>query len=178
MAKKKKKGPPTLNQWLRKDPAYLAESSSMKGTLNNALADYTNQLRTYDTDFQTALKNLGRTRYTADKAKTRNKDEYKSGRWDPKNQLGAYGQGLTGINNDFSSRGLMDSSFFGEGLTNFNTDMDNQLSSLEKSRQGFRSDNSIQTQAANTDYQNALQRARADSAARAEVRYGQRLKRK
>lgn len=175
---KKKKGPPTLKQWLGKDSAYLAEASSLKGTRNNALSDYVNQLRTYDTDFQSALKNLGRTGYKADNMKTGNKDEYKSGRWDANNQLGAYGQGLKSINNDFSSRGLMDSSFFGEGLTNFNTDMDNQLSSLEKSRQGYRSDNRIQTQAANTDYQNALKRAQADSAARAEVRYGQRLKRK
>lgn len=177
MAKRKRKGPPTITQWLRKDPAYIAEAASMKGTLNNALSDYTNQLRTYDTDFQTALKNLGRTGYKGDSSRTK-KDDYSAGKWDPTNQLGAYGQGLTGINNDFSSRGLMDSSFFGEGLTNFNTDMDNQLGSLEKSRQGFRSDNSIQRQSANTDYQNALQRARADSAARAEVRYGQRLKRK
>lgn len=178
MPRKKRKGPPSLGQWLRKDPAYIAESASMKGTLNNALSDYRNQLRTYDTDFTTALKNLGRTRYRGDKANTRNKDEYRSGRWDPSNQLGAYGQGLTGINNDFSSRGMLDSSFFGEGLTNFNTDMDNQLASLEKSRQGYRSDNTIQQQSAQTDYQNALKRAQADSAGRAEVRYGQRLKRK
>lgn len=178
MPKKKKPKIPTLTQWLRRDPAYTAEAASMKGTLNNALADYRNQLRTYDTDFTSALKNLGRTGYRGDNFNTKSKDEYKAGRWDPNNQLGAYGQGLRGINNDFSSRGMLDSSFFGEGLTNFNTDMDNQLANLEKSRQGFRSDNTVQRNSAQTDYQNALKRAQADSAARAEVRYGQRLKRK
>lgn len=177
MAKKKPKIP-TLNQWLRRDPAYIAERASLGGTLNNALADYRNQLRTYDTDFTTALKNLGRTGYRGDNFNTGKKDEYRSGKWDANNQLGAYGQGLRSINNDFSSRGLLDSSFFGEGLTNFNTDMDNQLASLEKSRQGFRSDNTIQRNSAQTDYQNALKRAQADSAGRAEVRYGQRLKNK
>lgn len=175
MAKRRKKGPPTLSMWMRKDPAYIAESASLKGTLNNALSDYTNQLRTYDTDFTTALKNLGRTSYRGDSSRTK-ADDYRSGKWDPNNQLGAYGQGLESINNDFSSRGMMDSSFFGEGLTNFNTDMDNQLASLEKSRQGFRSDNTVQRTSAQTDYQNALKRAQADSAGRAEIRYGQRLK--
>lgn len=169
---------PTLKKWLGRDAAYIAEKASMGGTLNNALADYRNQLRTYDTDFTSALKNLGRTGYRQDNFNTGKKDEYRAGRWDPNNQLGAYGQGLRGINNDFSSRGMLDSSFFGEGLTNFNTDMDNQLANLEKSRQGFRSDNTVQRNSAQTDYQNALKRAQADSAARAEVRYGQRLKRK
>lgn len=177
MAKRKRKRgePPSLGGWLKRDPGYIAEAASMRGTLNNALSDYTNQLRTYDTDFTTALKNLGRTSYRGDSARTK-KDDYSAGKWDPNNQLGAYGQGLRGINNDFSSRGMMDSSFFGEGLTNFNTDMDNQLASLEKSRQGFRSDNAVQRNSAQTDYQNAIKRAQADSAARAEIRYGQRLK--
>lgn len=173
---KKKKGPPTLQQWLSRDPSYIAERSSLGGTRTNALSDYRNQLRTYDTDYTTALKNLGRTSYRGDNFNTANKDEYASGKWDANNQLGAYGQGIESINNDFSSRGMLDSSFFGEGLTNFNTDMDNQLASLEKSRQGFRSDNTIQRNSAETDYQNAIKRAQADSAGRAEIRYGQRLK--
>lgn len=176
MPKKKKSKIPNLNTWLRRDPSYQAERASLAGTKNNAFADYRNQLRTYDTDFTTALKNLGRTNYRGDNFNTGKKDEYRSGKWDPNNQLGAYGSGLKSINNDFSSRGMMDSSFFGEGLTNFNTDMDNQLASLEKSRQGFRSDNTIQRNSAQTDYQNALKRAQADSAARAEIRYGKRLK--
>jgi hypothetical protein len=175
---KKKPKPPTLKKWLSRDPAYLAERASLGGTRSNALADYRNQLLNYDLDFTTALKNLGRTGYKRDNTATKGKDEYKSGRWDANNQLGAYGQGLKGINNDFSSRGLLDSSFFGEGLTNFNTDMDNQLASLERSRQGYRSDNTVQVNAAETDYRNALKRAQADSAARAEVRYGKRLKNK
>lgn len=174
----KKPKVPTLQKWLSRDPAYIAERSSLGGTRSNALADYRNQLRNYDTDFTSALKNLGRTGYKRDSVNTANKDEYRAGRWDPNNQLGAYGQGLKSINNDFSSRGLLDSSFFGEGLTNFNTDMDNQLANLEKSRQGFRSDNTVQRNSAETDYRNALKRAQADSAARAEIRYGQRLKNK
>ena len=171
--------PPSLQDWLGQDAGFIAEQASLQGNRDNSLADYRSQLKNYDQDFRLALQNLGvnANNYQADDPLTQGVDETAGtyGGWDQSNRLGAYGMGLNNLQNDFSARGLRDSSFYGEGRTNFDTDMNRQLSSLEQGRGQQRGQYNQNMAAAESDYMNALNRARADSAGRGAAKYGQTL---
>lgn len=158
---------PTDDEWWNSDSGFQAEQGSLKTSLDSALANLTQQRTGYDTDFMTTLKNLGWG--WGDNTKL---DGFDKGKFDPTNQLGAYGQGLTNMNNDFASRGLMDSSFFADALTDFNTDMNNQYQNLVGGRNQFRNERAADELAANNEYQQALARARAESLARRDAQYG------
>lgn len=158
---------PTDDEWWNSDSGFQAEQGSLKTSLDSALANLTQQRTGYDTDFMTTLKNLGWG--WGDNTKL---DGFDKGAFDPTNQLGAYGQGLTNMNNDFASRGLMDSSFFADALTDFNTDMNNQYQGLVGGRNQFRNERAADELAANNEYKQALARARAESLARRDAQYG------
>src|SRR5690606_4432181 len=82
--------PPTDDEWWNSDSGFQAEQGSLKAALDSALANLTQQRTGYDTDFMTTLKNLGWG--WGDNTKL---DGFEKGAFDPKNSLGAYGQGLT-----------------------------------------------------------------------------------
>lgn len=152
--------------WINSDAAYQAESAGYKNTLDNALADLLTRRTNYDTDFTQTMKNLG---WSWGGDKTGDLSSLASGKWDPSNRLGAYGSGLYNLNNDFASRGMLDSSFYGDAQNNFNTDFGNQFAGLVNQRQGQTKSFTDQQNAANNTYQNALAQARAASLARRDV---------
>jgi hypothetical protein len=162
--------PPDLSDWYLSDPTFQAAYASDQQTRDQALTDLATKRANYDTDFLNNAKNMGRSGYSID-----DKGQVVAGQWDPTNALGAYGQGLTGINNDFGSRGLSDSSFYGDALTNFNTGMNNQWNDLNNSRTQFDTDNGANTgagAAAGDAFTTSVAQAQADSAARLAAQYG------
>lgn len=164
--------PPTDDDWWGSDEAYISEGASLKNAMETALANLARQRASYDTDYTSTLKNLGWDWQGDDAGDLSN---VAGGKWDPTNMLGVYGQGLNNMNNDFGSRGLMDSSFFGDAITNFNTDMNNQFNSANKARTSYMDeygDKTGQGLAARNEYQNALARAKAESLARRDAKYG------
>lgn len=152
--------------WINSDAAYQAESAGYKNTLDNAMADLLTRRTNYDTDFTQTMKNLG---WSWGGDKNGDLSSLASGKWDPSNRLGAYGSGLYNLNNDFASRGMLDSSFYGDAQNNFNTDFGNQFAGLVNQRQGQTKSFTDQQNAANNTYQNALAQARAASLARRDV---------
>lgn len=161
--------PMSDEDWWNSDADFQVENAGLQNVLQTALANLATKRSNYDTDFVGTLKNLGWD-WNGDDAGSL--DEVGGGKWDPTNKLGSYGSGLGGLNNDFASRGLIDSSFYGDALTNFNTDFNNQFGNLTKQRGSFQNengDNTGQGLAARNEYQNALARARQSSLARRDV---------
>lgn len=158
--------------WWNQDAGFQSEQGSLKTALQSALDNLKQQRTNYDADFAGTLKNLG---WGWDGASSGSVDGFDKGAFDQSNQLGAYGQGMTNMNNDFNSRGLGDSSFFADALTNFNTDMKNQFDSLSTGRGNFMNEygeNTGQGLSANNEYQAALNRAKQLSLGRRDAQYG------
>jgi len=163
--------PPSDEDWWKSDADYQVEEASLKSSLENALAELATKRSNFDQDFVTTLKNLGWDWNGDDQGSL---DNVATGRWDAANQLGAYGRGFTNLNDDFASRGLMDSSFFRDAVQNYNTDYNNQFGNLTSQRNSFLDQNGEKTgagAAANTEYQNALARARQSSLARRDLKF-------
>lgn len=161
--------PMSDEDWWNSDADFQVERAGLQSTLDNALASLAAKRASYDTDFVSTLKNLGWD-WNGDDAGSL--ADVANGRWDPTNKLGAYGAGNQNLNNDFASRGMLDSSFFADALTNFNTDFNNQFSNLTQGRNAFLQDNGDNTGqglAARNEFQNALARARQSSLARRNV---------
>lgn len=161
--------PMSDDDWWNQDASFQTESGGLKSVLDNALSDLARKRSNYDTDFSSTLKNLG---WDWEGDTIGDLGSVGAGKWDPTNQLGAYGQGNQNLTNDYASRGLMDSSFFGDALTNYNTDFNNQFANLNQGRAQFQTeygDNTGQGASANSEYQNALQRARQSSLARRDI---------
>lgn len=152
--------------WWNQDADFQVEQSGLKNVLDTALANLALKRSTFDTDFVTTMKNLG---WDWGGDETGSLDDLGAGKWDPTNKLSAYGSGFQNLNNDFASRGMVDSSFFGDAVTNFNTDFNNQFNQLRGQRDQFRQGLTGDETAAQNEYQNALARARAQSLARRDI---------
>jgi len=161
--------PPSDEDWWKSDDAFIAEQGSLKNNLDRALANLTQQRSSYDTDLISTLKNLG---WTWGGGSPSGIEGFEQGSWDPNNMLGAYGQGVYNLNNDFAARGLLDSSFFNDATNNFNTDMNNQFSGLVSNRNQFLNARTSDEETANSTYQNALKQAKAESLARRAAQFG------
>jgi hypothetical protein len=160
--------PPSDDDWWNQDAAYQAQLGGIESNKQSALANLLQQRQNYDTDLGSTLKNLGR------KGSDINQWEGGGGlgEWDPTNMQGAYGQGLFNLQNDFSSRGLADSSFYNTALGDFNNDMNNQFNNLVQARGAFGRARGQDEFDANAAYTNALNQARAESIARRAAQYG------
>lgn len=160
--------PPSDDDWWNTDAAYQAQLGGIESNKQSALANLLQQRQNYDTDLGSTLKNLGR------RGSDINQWDQGGGlgEWDPTNMQGAYGQGLFNLQNDFSARGLSDSSFYNTALGDFNNDMNNQFNNLVQARGAFGRARGQDEADANAAYTNALNQARAESIARRAAQFG------
>lgn len=154
--------PQTFDDWRNAggwqgDSAFMAEDASAEAEYQALLNQLTQQNTGYMQDFKGGLRNLGW---------DHEGEDYGNGRWDAEDKLGAYGGAFQGLQNDFSGRGLMDSSFYGQAqndLTDrFNRQRNDMMTGLNTQQNEFNSNktNALQSREA------AKNRALAEAYAR------------
>lgn len=104
-----------------KDAAYTSETATAESDYKNLIDQLTRQNRDYTTNFESNLRNMGLD-FTG--------QDYGSGTWDPTDKLGAYGQSYGNLENDFSGRGMLDSSFYGQAQNDLTGRFNRQRTSL------------------------------------------------
>lgn len=144
--------------WLEQDVSYNSQLSALTRALQNRQAGYVQQRNSFDTEYNQGLNDLGW--------------DPGQGQWDTHDQLTRSGAATRAQTGDFASRGMLQSSGFGEARDNLNRSLNNELVSAERGRQGFL-DSSQRDEVAFKD-QNSLQQqqAKADALARRAAMYG------
>lgn len=160
--------PQTFDDWRNaggfgNDSAFLAEDASAEAEYQALLNQLTQQNTSYMQDFKGGLRNLGWD-YEG--------EDYGNGKWDADDRLGAYGGAFQNLQNDYSGRGLLDSSFYGQAnndLTDrFNRQRTDMMTGLTGQQNDFNSNktNALQSREA------AKNRALAEAYARYSGGYG------
>lgn len=137
-----------------KDASYMSEVASADSDYKNLIDQLTRQNTNYTSDFESGLRNMGLD--WTDK-------DYASGNWDATDKLGSYGQAYDNTQNDFSGRGMLDSSFYGQaqqGVTDrFNRQRNSLMDGLNQENTSFAANKTGAAQA----QQQAQQRAMAEA---------------
>lgn len=160
--------------WWNSDADYQVEEAGLSSVLSTALNSLKAKRGSYDQDFVKTLKNLGWDWQGDDQGTL---DNFGQGNWDPNNTQGAYGRGRSSLTNDYAGRGMLDSSFFQDAGTDFNTEFKNQFNDLTDQRTSFLRDNGEDTgagKAAKDEFTVARNRARQNSLGRRDVDYATR----
>lgn len=157
---------PNFKEWLGGDALYnslTGEGGTVQTELDALLSTLGEQNRQYGQDIDSALRNLGWS------------DSLNGGKggWNAQDKIGAYGQAHTNARNDFSSRGLMDSSFFADMVQNLDSNFERQRNdygeALERQNTNYRTE----TDNAKAKAEAARRQARADAQARYAAMYGE-----
>jgi hypothetical protein len=154
------------DDWLAGDSAYQAQLAALMKALSDSQADFTGQRTRYDTDYNDALRSLGWTNEIADDPNTPDVDESRPGAWNFQDLNTASGRAFTNQQNDFASRGLLQSSLFGTALDNLQRSLNDQLGSINTGRTNFLDDLTRQETAAKNENTLGQQQARAEALAR------------
>lgn len=144
--------------YLNSDATYMAQEGSLKQELENLIAELALQRKNYGAEHGNTLRNLGWSQ--------------ELNAFDPNNALGAYGMAFGNLQDDFASRGMLDSSAFAEGLGNLNTSFNNQLSDINNAKTRFEGELTTREQGARQSHTQDLNRARADAIARRAAKLG------
>lgn len=127
--------PISVDQFLAKDTAYQSQHSAYQ----KALADYAAQMQAeqgkYTGEYDAQVKQLGLDRTT----------------------------GLTGLKDDYASRGLLNSGVYGDALGDLNTKYDTSQADLERARQAYMDDLTTGQTNFKTTQQTMLEKARQDA---------------
>lgn len=138
------------------DAAFAAEDASAEAELRNMLDQLTRQNSEYQTGFKGGLRDLGWNSQG---------DDWKNGSWNPEDTLGAYGQSSTNLENDYSGRGMMDSTFYGQAqrdLTDrFNRQKGEMITGLDNQNAQFAAGKTAATESRNAARNRALAEAYA-----------------
>ncbi|QSJ04771.1 hypothetical protein [Cellulosimicrobium phage DS1] len=149
---------PSLEDWRAKDATFNAANQTIDTDLNSLLRQLADENAKYDQDFNLGLRNLGW--------------DATANRWNPDDLLGAYGQSRNNMFNDFSGRGMLDSSFFQTAQGDLDRNFERQRNDMNTDRQRVMSEYGASQGRARQDAQNARQQALADAAARYAAMYG------
>jgi hypothetical protein len=167
---------PAISQddFIASDASYQAQLAALTKALADYQADNTAQQTKYNTDYGTSLKNLGwspAAEGAVDNPLTPNIDESK-GAWNLTDTNTASGRAYNNQQNDFASRGLLQSSLYGEANNNLMRSLSDQLSGLDTAKQNFTDD--LVRQLTTYKDQNVAQQqqAKADALARYSAQYG------
>lgn len=152
--------------WLSGDSAYQAQLAALLKALADSEADFTSQRTRYDTDYNDALRSLGWTSEVADDPNTVDVNESRPGAWNFQDLNTASGRAFTNQQNDFASRGLLQSSLYGTALDNLQRSLNDQLGSINTGRTNFLDDLTKQQTAAKNENTLGQQQARAEALAR------------
>lgn len=111
---KTQKTPPPIspNAWLAQDSAWLEQDAAYKKALKDYQAQYEAELSKYGNEYNSAVDKVGLER----------------------------GQGLSDLENDYASRGMLQSGVYGEAMNKYNQDMDTRLSDLSRAKQAYEGD--------------------------------------
>ena len=122
--------------YLAGDKAYTVQLAALKAALGNFEADSNNRRSRYGTDFDESMVNLGW--QAKDNPDTVDVDEAESWNWNDTNY--AAGRARQNTENDFASRGMMQSSLFGEATNNLERSLNDQRGGMVKAKTGFEQD--------------------------------------
>lgn len=136
--------PPTLEAFSAKDSTYQSQLSALK----KALADYLAQQGQSKTQYLTS--------YGADK-KTLGENRT---------------QGLSDLENDYASRGLLQSGLYADSLSDLNADFDKRQAALDQARAAFLAQQTNDLTNFKSEQQIAQQKALQEAAARRAAQYG------
>ena len=150
---------PSLEDWRAKDSLYNSLAGK-GGSIDTELAAAIDELTRNNTEanrgFDDSLRNLGW--------------DAQAGRWigagDQGAMLGAYGQAQTALMNDYSGRGMMDSSFFGSANQDLTDQFNRQRSDYDVARQRANENFGRDKANAQSRANSARSQAIADAAAR------------
>lgn len=136
--------PPSLNDYLGTDSAYM----SQKSALDKAMADYKAQQGQSQTQYLTGyagdLDTLGKNRTSS----------------------------LGDLENDFAGRGLLQSGLYADSMSDMNTDFDKRQSTLEQAKAAFLAQLSGDLTNFTSEQGLTLTRAQQEAAARRAAQYG------
>lgn len=158
---------PSKKEWRASDSAFVAEQASIEAELQNILNQIANQRTKINADYGETYRNLGLRQVEGSK-----KDDWSNAVWDRDNLLGAYGQSMNNQVNDFAARGLLDSGLYTQELGTLTRGFDQQRGDLARGQGSAIEDLDLQRSTAQTQRETALNRARAESAARRAAAYG------
>lgn len=153
---------PSLEDWRAGDSVYNSSVGSIDNDLSGLLAQLAEGNRQYNQDQDLGLRNMG----------WDNAAGGGQGAWNPDDLLGAYGQTRNNLFNDFSGRGMMDSSFFGDAQTQMTDNFNRQRMDMNEARTGTNNEYAASQGRANQDANLARQQALADAAARYSAQFG------
>lgn len=143
------------------DASYDAEVASAESEYKSLMAQLAQQQAGFMTDFKQGLSGLG---WEFDRDA---ENGWEKGRWSRDNQLGAYGQSYRNMENDFSGRGMLDSTFYGDAMTQLDGRFDQQYKQMLGSKQ----QQDDQFKGSSTTAEASKNRARERALAEAYTRY-------
>lgn len=155
--------------FLSGDKSYQAQLAALMAALSNYQADTTAQQSKYDTQYGTAMQNLGYG--IPDNLATTDVNEADPNAWNFSDLNSAAGRAQNNQMNDFASRGMLQSSLFGTASQNLLRSLNDQRGSIDTAKTNFTSD--LQRQLGDYKTQNNLsqQQAQADALARRTATY-------
>lgn len=145
----------TDEDFLAGDAGYIAQMAALKAALDNFGADQNSRRSRYGTDFDESMTNLGWN--SADNPDTVDVNEKDTWNWNDTNY--AAGRARQNTENDFASRGMMQSSLFGEATNNLERSLNDQRGGMVKAKKGFEDD--LTSQAAAYGAENTLSTSQA-----------------
>lgn len=154
--------PAPTSGWLQQDATYNAQLAALMRALQNREAGFVQQRSAYDTDFNQGLHDLGWNPGVGGAP----------GQWNMTDRLTTSGKANQSQLGDFASRGMLQSSGYGEAKDNLNRSLNMSLTDAERQRQNFL--DSSQLDETTFKDQNLLQQqqAKADALARRAAQYG------
>ena len=154
---------PTEEDYLKGDATYQATISALAKQLANFNTDIDTQLANRKIDYDKALQQLG---YISPV------DGATEGTWNFEDQMTAAGRAYQAMLNDFASRGMIQSSGYGEAQNDLTRTLNDQYAGLKTSNDQFTSDMNRQKTKAADDNTAAQQAARAEAILRRAAQYG------
>lgn len=138
--------------YLSGDASYQAQLAALNAALQNTTADYTAQKTRYEGDYNTGLKNLGWMNDTNG--------------WNREDQNTSSGRAFQNMQNDFASRGLLQSSGFATNTDDLFRNLNDQRGQLGDGRKNFLDDLTRQEAQFKSEDKLSRQSAQAEALAR------------
>ena len=152
--------PVSEDDYLAGDSSFQLQLAALMKALQDGTADLAGQRTRYDTDYNDAVKGLG---WIQDDANTADVNE---SRWNFEDQNTAAGRAFQNQNNDFASRGLLQSSLYGTANDNLTRSLNDQLGSVNTAKTNFFDDLTKKETSLKSENQLSSQQARAEALAR------------
>lgn len=138
-------------EFLAQDNEFLDTSASLDSELANLKAQLSRERGDYELDINNSKRNMG---------------SLEGGGWNTKDKLTGYGNAFNNQQNDFASRGMLDSSLYGGALDDLNRGFQTQRSDLDQALSQFTGGQSEQLTQAGSAKDAAILAARRQALAR------------